>query len=254
MVGHEARFEGPPLERKVLRDTVRDQLFRMLVDGSLGPGMNLSIDGLARDLCVSPTPVREALVHLEHTGLVRRAALRGYTVAEPLSTKELHDLVAARRLIEGEALRVALDHLDPTEAEGVEGAGRAGGSPLVEHLSGALDEQRRAFDEVTRHGALCPPAHLYAYLVSEWEFHRVLVAQSGNPYLERMLDFLEAEVHRVRRARDGRPLGAAASIAEHAEIVTAIGSGRHKAAAQALMDHLDGLLRRPAVRSPGEII
>ncbi len=244
MVGHEARFEGPPLERKVLRDTVRDQLFRMLVDGSLGPGQNLSIDGLARDLCVSPTPVREALVHLEHTGLVRRAALRGYTVAEPLSANEMRDLIAARRLIEGEALRSALDHHD---------LAAPGRSSLVAQLSGAVDAQRRAYDEVTRHGTMRPPAHLFTYVASEWQFHRVLVAQSGNPYLERMHDLLAAEVHRERRAREGRPLGAAASISEHAGIVEAIESGPPGAAMQALMAHLDGLLGHLTNRVLSEI-
>ena len=66
------------LTRKVLRDDVHDALLQMLLRGRFAPGESLSIDHVARQLGVSPTPVREALVELEHTGLVTRAALRGF--------------------------------------------------------------------------------------------------------------------------------------------------------------------------------
>lgn len=238
MAVHEGRFAGPPLERKVLRDTVYDQLFRMLVDGSLAPGEHLSIDGLARDLCVSPTPVREALVHLEHTGLVRRAALRGYTVAEPPSPQELRDLIAARRAVEGAALQAAMGDDDPEAT-----------ASLAAQLSEALDGQRRAYEDLARHGALSPPAQLFAYLASEWEFHRVLVRHGGNSYLVRMVDLLTAEVHRGRRGEDGKPFDVAESLAEHGAIVAAVSGGRGEAAAEALSAHLDALLTRAVSRA-----
>ena len=41
----------------------------MLTSGRLEPDAPLGIDRLAHDLGVSPTPVREALARLEHTGL-----------------------------------------------------------------------------------------------------------------------------------------------------------------------------------------
>lgn len=239
MAVHEGRFVEAPLERKVLRDTVHAQLFRMLVDGSLAPGMTLSIDGLARDLCVSPTPVREALVHLEHTGLVRRAALRGYTVAEPPSPQELGDLVAARRLIEGAALNAALRTGDGSQT---------GEAPLGRHLAQALEAQQRSYEEAVRHGVLSPPAQLFAYLESEWEFHRVLVLRGGNPYLVRMADLLAADVHRGRRGDDGRLIDATDSLAEHRAIVAAVESGRPGAALEALTSHLDALLARALAR------
>ena len=44
----------------------------MLLDGTIVPGQILSIDGMARDLDLSPTPVREALDHLKHTRRVAR--------------------------------------------------------------------------------------------------------------------------------------------------------------------------------------
>ena len=46
--------------------TVRQRI----VDGTLSPGSRLVADGLARELDVSPVPVREALRRLEAEGFV----------------------------------------------------------------------------------------------------------------------------------------------------------------------------------------
>ena len=89
-----------PLERKVLRDTVYESLVDMLMSGTLAPGASLSIDGLASGLAVSPTPVREALVQLERTGLVFREPLRGYRVAPLLDTDQVAQLCDARAIVE----------------------------------------------------------------------------------------------------------------------------------------------------------
>ena len=118
--------------------------------------------------------------------------------------------------------------------------------------------------QAVRHGVLSPPAQLFAYLESEWEFHRVLVLRGGNPYLVRMADLLAADVHRGRRGDDGRLIDATDSLAEHRAIVavsrfedgsifTSIGTkplwpGRPGAALEALTSHLDALLARALAR------
>src|SRR5699024_3648519 len=70
-------------------------------------GERVSIDGLARRLNVSPTPVREALVGLERTGLVVREALRGYRVSPPLDREQLQELFIARETVETTATMLA---------------------------------------------------------------------------------------------------------------------------------------------------
>ncbi|MGO4492762.1 GntR family transcriptional regulator, partial [Arthrobacter sp. 2YAF22_2] len=66
------------VSRQVLADHVYEALLIALMDGRLEAGTPVSIDGMARELDVSPTPVREALARLESTGMVLRTALRGY--------------------------------------------------------------------------------------------------------------------------------------------------------------------------------
>ena len=84
------------IERRGLRDHVYERILQLLLSGEAAPGARLSIDTIARQLNVSPTPVREAMVQLERTGLVTREALKGYRVAPPLGLaqlQELHQLV-----------------------------------------------------------------------------------------------------------------------------------------------------------------
>ena len=73
------------------------------MDADLQPGMRLSIDGLARELQVSPTPVREALFRCEAEGLVVRRPNAGYTVAPLLDREGLLNLYDIRLLLEPEA-------------------------------------------------------------------------------------------------------------------------------------------------------
>ena len=77
------------VSRQVLADHVYEALLVALMDGRLEAGTPVSIDGMARELDVSPTPVREALARLEATGMVRRMALRGYRVAPLFTPDEL---------------------------------------------------------------------------------------------------------------------------------------------------------------------
>src|SRR5689334_23798590 len=64
------------------------------------PGARVNIDEIARQLDVSPTPVREALARLESEELVSRLPLRGYSVTDLLNRKQVDDLYKLRLLLE----------------------------------------------------------------------------------------------------------------------------------------------------------
>src|SRR5688500_13722843 len=71
-----------PLRTSLLRDAVHDRLRDAIVDGTLAPGEVVRDTELATWLGVSRTPVREALLRLGETGLVRSAPGRSTVVAE----------------------------------------------------------------------------------------------------------------------------------------------------------------------------
>lgn len=86
--------------RLVLADEIYEILKSKLMDSIVEPGSRLSIDGLSRDLKVSPTPIREALARLESDGLVTKRAHHGYTAAPLIDARTFDELFRMRLLLE----------------------------------------------------------------------------------------------------------------------------------------------------------
>lgn len=83
--------------------TVATELIRAaILEGRLEPGRRLKEEELARELGISRTPVREALLVLQTEGLLESAPNRGATVRayRPEEIEEMYDL---RGLLEGHA-------------------------------------------------------------------------------------------------------------------------------------------------------
>jgi DNA-binding GntR family transcriptional regulator len=76
-------------------ERIYDALQSAIVEARLGAGTALSQNKLAAQLGVSRTPVREALLRLEHDGLVQRSAGLGFVVATitPEEVNEACDLL-----------------------------------------------------------------------------------------------------------------------------------------------------------------
>ena len=86
--------------RTVLADEIYEIIKSKLMDSVVEPGGRLSIDGLARDLGVSPTPIREALARLESDGLVVKKPHYGYTAAPLIDATAFEELFRMRLLLE----------------------------------------------------------------------------------------------------------------------------------------------------------
>ncbi len=91
-----------------------------IVEGRLQPGERLKEERLARELGVSRTPVREALLFLEAEGAVVLQPNRGATVRR-YTPEDIRDAYDLRALLEGHAARraaerIAADALDALTA------------------------------------------------------------------------------------------------------------------------------------------
>jgi DNA-binding GntR family transcriptional regulator len=84
-----------------LGDGVYEAVKALVMEHTLAPGDRVNIDALARDLEVSPTPLREALARLEADGLVRKRPLAGYTVSPLLTRQEFTDMFDMRLCARG---------------------------------------------------------------------------------------------------------------------------------------------------------
>jgi DNA-binding GntR family transcriptional regulator len=90
---------GEPSKHEVVYRTVRGRI----LDGRYGPGFRLVFSALARDLDVSPVPVREAVRRLEAEGLVKFEHNVGARVAT-LDDEAWEQLVEMLALLDGYAV------------------------------------------------------------------------------------------------------------------------------------------------------
>jgi DNA-binding GntR family transcriptional regulator len=223
----EGRFD---ITRRALRDQVYERILELLLSGEIEAGERLSIDTMARELAVSPTPVREALVQLERTGLVTREALKGYRVAPPLDHDQLTELFEARLMLEETAARLAA-----RDAE-----------RLLPELAAAHERHRSASAEVLAAGegaAAVPLPVTQQYFDADRTFHDVIFAHSHNRYLVEMYDGLGALTHRMRQAALRGPEDVREAMAEHGAILKAFETDP-SAAVAAMARHVTGVRTR----------
>ena len=168
-----------PLKNGLLADRVAETIRRAIFSSHFQPGAQLLEAHLARELQVSQTTVREALVQLDQIGLVVRVPNKGSFVTN-LSESELRDRLSIRWLLEGLAWVEASRRLTEDDYAELE-------RMLENELAGAVceDDFPRAADV-------------------ELEFHSFIWRRSGNPTLAETLSHLTPPlfVHATRQRRD----------------------------------------------------
>lgn len=94
------------MESEVLRDSIREKIIELVLAGKLKSGERIKELSLSNLLKVSRTPLREALISLERSGLVRSEPNVGFTVKE-VSFKEVEELYPLIILLENHAMTLA---------------------------------------------------------------------------------------------------------------------------------------------------
>ncbi|MHA7178281.1 GntR family transcriptional regulator [Arthrobacter sp. Sr24] len=216
------------VSRQVLADHVYDDILESLMDGRLMPGDSVSIDGTARDLEVSPTPVREALARLEHTGLVQRVALKGYRVAPLSSSAEMAQLMEARLVIEPVNTRLA-------------------GETMTEQTLSALAQSIHDLETAPRGPSF---AEFRDYFDADERFHRLIAENAGNPFLLAAYNALGGQVQRFRLFSGVGITDASHAIAEHRAVFEALQAGDPVRAAEKMTEHVSNVRARAMADAP----
>ncbi|MFF3978009.1 GntR family transcriptional regulator [Streptomyces sp. NPDC001828] len=205
-----------------VREPIADRMYKVLLDqfiaGERVAGSPLNIGALSRELDVSQTPLREALARLEHTGLVRREALKGYRVADALSDREIGKLFEARAVLEP---ALTLEAGLRTTPEFLETLGAA--VDELDHSASSADTRAEGFQHYWR---------------ADDAFHRLIAAQSGNPFLEQALLALGGHVQRFRMFSKRGQTGAGHAAGEHRLIHQALERRDAEGAAELMRRHL----------------
>lgn len=181
---------------------------------------------LSEQLGVSRTPVREAIVMLEHEGLVKSVARKGVMVLKK-TRREVIDMIQAWAALESMAARLATMHASDEAVAG-------------------LRKLFEGFNEGHK-----PADHLSEYSTANIQFHQSIVKLSGSQVLVNMTEQVLLHVRGIRRITIGRDDRASRSIVDHLAIIDAIEKRDTERAAKLSRDHTLGLADYVEAHSEG---
>lgn len=201
-----------PLERFSTATRIAGVLRERIAKGELTPGSRVVELEVSRELGVSRSPVREALLKLAEEGLVAILPYRGAIVA-PLQRERLAELLEFRLALE----HFALDRLMQ----------RDDASTL-----GALRKHVLAIREATRKG------DRQRAVDEDLTAHRTMVAASGNGLLQRAYEGVLAQIRLYIDVTSARYTRAEDLADEHDALLVAIERGDAAAARKLLDAHI----------------
>lgn len=213
---HAAALPEPPADagaRGALADQVYAELKARMHDFRLVPGDRFSEPEVGRQLGVSRTPVREALLRLRNEGLLEVESKTGWFV-RPIDFARLDQLYDLRVIVERASIEriVAMPAL-PAELDALKSAWLV---PAAERLTdgravGRLDEA----------------------------FHATLVRSTGNDEVARVHHDVTERIRIVRRLDFTRADRIEATYAEHGKILRQILQRKAESAQSLLQAHIE---------------
>lgn len=186
-------------ERASTATRVAGVLRDRIAGGSLAPGSRIVETDVARELNVSRSPVREALLKLAEEGLVAIVPYRG-AVVTPLRRERFVELMEFRLALE----RFALDRLMQRSSE-----------PALGELRACLHAMQRALRDGDRR----------RIVDADLALHRTIVALAGNALLERAYAALLAQIRLYIDLTSARYERVEELAEEHAALIGAIERG-----------------------------
>lgn len=222
----DGRLIGRRPHRSVLVDSVYETIRAAIMEHVIPPGARIGIERLAREMDVSPTPIREALARLEAERLAVKEPLRGYRTTKLLTRSQTTDLFELRLQLEpwaagraAEADETARQELLASELSPTEPRDEDYGLPSAAAARG---------------------------------FHDKIAYLAGNQWVVDVLDGLHIQLH-LFRLHFGGGLGEKA-IDEHRTISEAIAAGDASSAHAVMYRHLELSLERllPVFDQDGE--
>ncbi|MFG2088408.1 MULTISPECIES: GntR family transcriptional regulator [unclassified Spirillospora] len=155
-------------------DLAYQSLREAIGSGTLQPGQKVTERGLAEQLEVSPTPVREALRRLEQDGLIQRTGPRTVVVAD-IAERAIDDLAEVEIGLRGLVARFAARHATPEQLDALDAILDDADDLLI-----VITARHRNGEDTER--------HITALLDRMREFNEAVNACAANPVLIRLLE------------------------------------------------------------------
>jgi len=202
----------------VLKDWAYAWIKDRIIDSTYPPGSLLKIEELSRELEISRTPIREAILRLEQEGLVTTRPRVGSFVTD-MNTRDFVELLEIRAVVEGYGVKSIAGSLSNSQLARIE--------TMITECEHEVEEGNQE-----------------AFLTHDIDFHSFLMEHAPNPWLatlmrpiknlrERRLSIAPENLDHVR-----------ASLIEHRAILNALREHDGQLASERMKAHLSGIKQR----------
>ncbi|MBL4701146.1 MAG: GntR family transcriptional regulator [Phycisphaeraceae bacterium] len=202
-----------PLGHGGYRQAVNRQLLSLMIQSQFPAGHRLILSNLAKQLDVSITPVREAMVDLAALGMVEIRPNRG-AVTRAFGPSQLLEIYQLRRILEVEAIRGA--------------CGKVSTSMLQE-----LNAQLRDIQNMTK------AASSQMAIETDRRLHELIAEHCGSSRLCEEIQRYGILMQAVRDVLGNRNQIQKRAVIEHQQIVQAILANNPQRAAELMTTHID---------------
>lgn len=179
---------GSSMKSLVAYEKIRD----MILNGEKLPGTRLVIQDLETELGIGRGPIREAIMRLDRSGLVKNVPYKGALVASPPSQKEIYIIFDLRMELETQLILEAMDKFTPE----------------------SIDELDRVYDSMVKMDK--------DYYQLDREFHRIINQTADMPHIIAVVDKLVESVETFLTLRREKSTDCNQFTEEHGFIIQAI--------------------------------
>jgi DNA-binding GntR family transcriptional regulator len=200
------------IPRAALHEQVAYRLRELLVEGSIAPGAKLNERELAERLCVSRTPLREAIKMLAAEGLVELLPNRG-AVALSLNEQDIINTFEVMADLEGLSGELAAQRITPAELAEIKAL----------HYEMLAAHTRR---------------DLSAYYRLNSQIHKAINAAAQNPVLQATYTQVNARLQALRFRSNQDEAKWTTAVNEHEQMMAALSQRDGPALRSILVAHL----------------
>lgn len=198
--------------KEKMKDVAYSKLRERILSGNIPPKASLSEEAMAKELGVSRTPIREAVLMLEADGLLRIYPNKGPVVVG-LGLEDMIWISQIREGLEGIAARIACDAADKSRLLDLRRV-------LEKNNDLEKEENKETSFRIGR------------------EIHKIILESTGNYRMIRIVENMTDQLERIMVLSRSAPRRAELTLEQHFGIIDAVLEGNYDEAEKRVRNHI----------------
>lgn len=204
-------FKSIQPDRRRLADEVYDELVEAIIRRDIGLDDTLVQEKLAKEMQISRTPVREALMRLAQEGVLEVSS-RGSFKLYKMDEAEVRELYQSRAAIEGQCARILAVHHSAED---------------IQYLRKTVEREENISSPTTR-----------AYFEANRNIHSAIVERAKNRFLLDMFNMIWGKAQVFPLFATIEKVDLAQSLGDHMSLVDVIATGDRTEALETFINHI----------------